>query len=96
MCTKLVSFTDHLAFDLEVIIPRPSHNKMKTSSLKINDIDTNFMANEIKSKLDGIQYNSLSEPVPLYSDTLKSILDKYAQKSNAKPSHHINPGTTKT
>ena len=70
-------FSDHLAVNSELRISRPSYNKIKTSSQKINDIGTKPMANEIKSKLDGIKYNSLSEHVHLYNDMLECILEKY-------------------
>ena len=90
-------FSDHLAVNLELRIPRPHYNKIETSSWKINDIDTKLISDEIKSKLDGIQYNSLSEHMHLYNDTLKYMLDKYTPiKVHAKPANHINPGTTKT
>ena len=53
------------------------------------------MANEIESKLEGTQYNSLSEHVHLYKET--SIVDKYAPiKIQCKTYNQINPGSTKT
>ena len=58
-------------------MPRPTYSKIKTSSQKINDLNIKLMTNEIASKLDGIQYNTLNEHVHLNNDMLKSILDKY-------------------
>ena len=70
-------FSDLLAVNLKLKIHRPGYIKIKISLQKIN-ISNKLMANEIKSKLDGIRYYSLSEHVHLYTDTLGQILEKYA------------------
>ena len=46
------------------------------------------MVNEIKSKLDGTQYNSFSEHVHLYNNTLKSIPYKKAPIKNPMQNLH--------
>ena len=46
-------FRTFFTANLELRIPRPSYNKIKTIT-NINEIDSKFMANDIKSKLDGI------------------------------------------